>query len=108
MSDPYKRLRAALAAGPTPGRWKMYKDALRPGMRLTCRELQDAHGEAIIHWAGFDNCNKPKKEQDANLRYFSAAQPEVIHDLLRERDDLSEAYTRLLAENKRLREGQPS
>lgn len=109
MRDPYKRLRAALAAGPTRGRWKMYKDQLRPGfMNSVVRELQDENGEAIIAWGGFDACNKPKKEQDANLRYFSAAQPDVIYALLRERDLLVEASARLQEELNRLREGQQS
>lgn len=62
----------------TPGPWKVYNAALRPRFsRDTIIEIQSDHGNAIVQWAGFDNCNRFKKTHLANARLMAAA-PDML------------------------------
>ncbi|CAM4133780.1 hypothetical protein [Kerstersia similis] len=74
MADKYEALRAALAAGPTPGPWK----ASQTGMRI-----EDAEGRLMYEaeW-------RPAESRKANAAHIAACDPETISALLAERDAL--------------------
>ncbi len=74
-------MREAAAAGRrkprslhTQGPWKVYYALLRPqfpGPRII--EVQDADGNAVVAWPGFDNSDRLKKTHLANARLMAAA-----------------------------------
>lgn len=62
----------------TSGPWKVYHAALRPQLSNTkIIEIQSDHGDAIVQWAGFDNCERLKKTHLANARLMAAA-PDML------------------------------
>jgi hypothetical protein len=38
-------------------RWKVYSGNLRSGFSVRIIEIQTVDGQAVIPWAGFDNCD---------------------------------------------------
>lgn len=91
MSDKYKGLRAALAAGPAPGPWAAY---IR-GNTMQVDNTPTATGArpCIVSWTGFDGNDLSVRANAKNTRYIAAANPEAIRALLAERDQ----YARILA-----------
>jgi len=83
----------------TPGPWFVYNEPLRPqlGMQKII-EIQDAYGEAIVPWSGFDACDFPTKIKLANARFIAAA-PETAA----ERDRLRETVRELIAALKEIK-----
>lgn len=70
----------------TPGPWKVYHALLRkqfPGNRII--EIQDANGDAVVMWSGFDNSDRLKKTHLANARLIAAlcSNPYLIVSALR-------------------------
>lgn len=67
----------------TPGPWKVYHAALRPQFSTDkIIEIQSDHGNAIVQWAGFDNCDRLKKTHLANACLMAAA-PDMLAVLRR-------------------------
>lgn len=61
----------------TPGPWKHYTAPLRPQFPTIIHEIQDADGEAIVKWGGFDGVDQPKRTVIANARLIAAA-PDLL------------------------------
>jgi hypothetical protein len=58
----------------TPLPWKFYHETFRKeisDMKVT--EIQDASGNAIVRWPGFDGVPQSKKEMLANARFIVTA-----------------------------------
>lgn len=81
MTDKYKGLRDALAAGPTPGPWQLEK--FHPII------TDSAPGSSRV-WICKVAINTRNDEGRKNEAYIAAAHPETIRALLAERDDLLE------------------
>lgn len=93
MSD-YAELRAALDAGPKPGKWtwKQVGSFTTPG----CAVFWPDTSKGGIHYRRLDS-GGGMEEVDADL--IAAASPDVIRALLAERDALREALTECLRVN---------
>lgn len=105
MTDKYKDLRDALAAGPTPGPWEWITEVCERGpvgkgrtIRVSLSAPRNGHAHARTAvlapnwstsegdvWQAWISCN------EANAAYIAAAHPEAIRALLAERDALREA-----------------
>jgi hypothetical protein len=62
----------------TSGPWKVYHALLRPqfpGHKII--EVQDRDGQAVVQWAGFDNCDRREKTHLANAHLMAAA-PDLL------------------------------
>ncbi|MCR4158780.1 hypothetical protein NUK34_07935 [Kerstersia gyiorum] len=79
MTDKYAELRAALAAGPTPGPWLL--DKFHPII------TDSAPGSSRV-WICKVAINTRNDEGRKNEAYIAAAHPETIRALLAERDAL--------------------
>lgn len=78
MSDPFKALRDALLAGPTPGPWEVDEDD-RPGMSWN-RHIMSSPDTAVCfmaHSGGVD-----AKRDEATARLIAACDPATIRALL--------------------------
>ncbi len=65
----------------TPGPWKVYHALLRPqfpGNKII--EVQEANGNAVVRWAGFDDSDRLKRTHLANARLIAAA-PDLLEAL---------------------------
>lgn len=83
MTDKYKDLRDALAAGPTPGPWKPACKA--NGATSRHPAIIDDNGQVgNVSWRGSE------RQTNANASYISSCHPETIRALLAERDALRE------------------
>lgn len=114
MTDQYAELRAALAAGPTPGPWTGHRMGIE-------KDRIGEYVQASVNVSPGDDfffiCAKRPDGSDADLcltgngptsaintQYIIAANPEVIRALLRERDELaamSDAARDVIAERAR-------
>ena len=66
----------------TPGPWKVYHALLRPqfpGEKII--EVQDADGNAVVKWTGFDDSGRLKKTHLANARLMAGA-PDLLTALV--------------------------
>lgn len=86
MTDKYAELRAALAAGPTPGPWLL--DKFHPII------TDSAPGSSRV-WICKVAINTRNDEGRKNEAYIAAANPETIRALLAERDSLREALQKV-------------
>ena len=87
MSD-YTALRAALAAGPTEGRWMHL-----PGDRFVYDRMEDGcRGNPVV---GVDYTPPFFSQKSKNLDYIAAADPQTIAALLAELDDARRDAERL-------------
>lgn len=82
--DPYKGLRAALAAGPTKGPWKSM--SVRSGYYI-----ESASVPAVVVDTTDEEGRYGAIENEADAAYIAAADPDTIAALLKERDLLREA-----------------
>lgn len=64
----------------TPGPWKYYRSKLRSNFSTIVIEVQDANGQAIVAWGGFDHDNQKSKQRQANARLM-ALSPELLEAL---------------------------
>lgn len=59
----------------TPGPWKAYHAKLRPQLSdTTVDEVQDAEGDAVVFWSGFDSArgqSETKKRRRTNARLIA-------------------------------------
>lgn len=93
MTDKYQRLRAALAAGPTPGEWDHdFASAMRNGSPAVVEYFVRRDGEDISIAADIVD-PESGLPSSANAAYIAAASPEIIDALLAERDALRDALT---------------
>lgn len=88
MTDAIKRIRDALAAGPTPGEWFAVNDGTRdePFMNVKAERISGrgpTHEVAICATG-----DSPQSMETANARYIAACHPAAIRELLAERDKL--------------------
>lgn len=86
MTDAIKRIRDALAAGPTPGEWFSVNDGTRgePFMNVKAERISGrgpTHEVAICATG-----DSPQSMETANARYIAACHPAAIRELLAERD----------------------
>lgn len=99
MSDRYEKIRQALAMGPTQGPRTLLADEGMLGRPLPGRWVVEADGGAYI-------CLDPEWDEEcygesiANAALIAACDPDIIRDLLAERDRLA---TTLQAEVEALR-----
>lgn len=100
MTDKHEALRAALAAGPTPGPW--FADNRGKVWCRDPRELYENGGGVAgdkalatthVGWYGEGYVGFPA---ECNARLIAAANPEAIRALLAERDALREALQGVL------------
>lgn len=85
MTDRYRKIRKALAMGPTPGPWEVVSLSGYGGLyalRMPHRSGRTWYGVECI-----------KRREDAE--YFVACAPDTIRELLDERDALSAEVERL-------------
>lgn len=64
-------------ARPTKGPWHVYSAPLRPEFPTIIIEVQDAKGEAVVPWGGFDAAHQTKAVKLANARLIAAA-PDLL------------------------------
>lgn len=88
MSDPIERIRAALAAGPTPGPW-MFREW---GSQIVDSGV-GSHQLLVATVA----VNTFRDQGRANAALIAAANPEAIAALLAERDALRDACAAMIA-----------
>ncbi len=97
MTDRYQSLRDAIAAGPTPGQWRL-ATADRAGefddLTRVCAQGPLAGDRLIV--ADCAHSITGNGRPVANARYVAAADPDTIRQLLHERDALREALQGLL------------
>lgn len=87
--DPYKGLRAALAAGPTKGPWKSMP--VRSGYYI-----QSASVPAVVVDTTDEEGRYGAIANEADAALIAAADPDTIAALLRERDALRAAVKRVV------------
>ena len=90
MPDRYQPLRDAIAAGPTPGPWRVSAGVVDNarliveddiGLAVCAMSLRGVHGD--------------RRKMEANADLIAAADPDTIAALLAERDALREALHRI-------------
>jgi hypothetical protein len=94
MSDKYAELRAALAAGPTPGPWLL--DKFHPHITDAAR----GSSQVLVCQVATNTRNDEGRKNEA---YIAAANPETIRALLAERDALASEVETLRSHNALLR-----
>lgn len=95
MTDDYAELRAALAAGPTPGQWKAHDPSESGWVSITNAPYATPLCYAVPYSEPLDDPGHDCKrwvsrahETPANAAYIAAANPDTIAALLAERDVL--------------------
>lgn len=112
MTDKYKDLRDALAAGPTPGPWvaknvsgaglEIHMQAPEPNQERQWPAFSTRHADikdglvAYEQWVQFPT-EKLEKIQTRTALFIAAANPEAIRALLEERDTLRGHVAELIA-----------
>ena len=94
-NDRYKKIRAALEMGPTPGPWYLDGEGIRALVR-------DANGVIVAA-----RHRMPGHKNETNMRLIAACDPDTIRELLAERDALVAEVERLRAD-RGSREQQPA
>ena len=104
MTDPYERIRAALAMGPTPGPFSTSR-SYSPGNQELILHLtyKDEHG-ITENYCTVRNRLGDTWKTEADAAYIAACDPDTIRELLAERDALAAAIEAAQAERDVMRE----
>lgn len=85
-----------MRASHTQGPWKVLHAKLRPQFPVLITEVQDAAGNAVVAWAGFDGVPQKKDEMLANASLIAAA-PDLLEVSRIEQELQMRGYTRATA-----------
>ena len=94
MSDKYAELRAALAAGPTPGPYRQSEH--------TPQRVDTGEGAINIGWACNVDNGARESRAEATAALIAACEPDTIRELLAERDQLAAALEEAQKDTARL------